>query len=185
MKREAFEHTIRAVGGILDETELLVIGSQAIHASAPDNVPPIAERSMETDIASFRDPSERKATQIDGAIGEMSMFHESFGYYAQGVTRFTAILPRGWEYRLIRYETPSTNGVVAWCLDIHDLWIAKAIAYREKDIEFCAFLMSEGLVSADTLIRRLNEVEYIEAIKRSKVAEFIDQFAGPAKQGRP
>ena len=109
----------------------------------------------------------------------------SSGYYAQGVTQSTAILPRGWEDRLIRYETPNTDGVVAWCLDIHDLWIAKAIAYREKDIKFCAYLMSEGLVSADTLIRRLDEVEYIEAIKRSKVAELIDQSAGPAKQGRP
>ena len=140
---------------------------------------------METDIAAFHDPYERKADQIDGAIGEMSMFHEDFGYYAQGVTQSTAILPRGWEDRLIRYETPNTNGVVAWCLDIHDLWIAKAIAYREKDIKLCAYLMSEGLVSADTLIRRLDEVEDIEAIKRSKVAELIDQFVGPAKQGHP
>lgn len=44
MNREAFEHTNWAVGAILNETELLVIGSQAVHASVPANIPPAAER---------------------------------------------------------------------------------------------------------------------------------------------
>ena len=29
------------------------------------------------------------------------MFHSTFGYYAQGITRSTAILPQGWQDRLI------------------------------------------------------------------------------------
>ncbi len=80
------------------------------------------------------------------------MFHRTFGYYAQGVTQSTAILPRGWRDRPIRYETPNTNGVVAWCLEIHDLWISKAIASRRKDIEFCAALITEDLVDTDTWV---------------------------------
>ena len=37
-----------------------------------------------------------KADLIDGSIGEASMFHETFGYYAQGVVERTAVLPDGW-----------------------------------------------------------------------------------------
>ena len=35
MTREQFEHAIRAAGAILEVSELLVIGSQAVHESAP------------------------------------------------------------------------------------------------------------------------------------------------------
>ena len=121
------------------------------------------------------DPHERKADLIDGSIGEASMFHTTFGYYVQGVTESTAVLPQGWRNRLVRYETPDTNGVVAWCLEIHDLWISKAIAFRPKDREFCAALMSEGLVDASTLARRLDAVEGLEPELRSQVSRLIER----------
>ena len=178
MNREEFEHAIRAAGAIMGENELLVIGSQALHASVPD-VPPEAARSIEADIAALDDPDEQKADLIDGTIGEVSMFHQTFGYYAQGVTRSTAILPRGWRDRLIRYETPNTNGVVAWCLEIHDLWISKAIASRGKDIEFCAALIAEDLVDTGTLVRRLDEVGGIQAKRRLHVAGLIQRLTDP------
>jgi len=55
MKRSKFEHTIRAAGSILGETEILVIGSQAIHGSISGDVPAEAERSVEVDIVAFDD----------------------------------------------------------------------------------------------------------------------------------
>ncbi len=39
MKKEQFDHTIRAAGAILNVSELLVIGSQAIHASTDEEIP--------------------------------------------------------------------------------------------------------------------------------------------------
>ena len=56
---------------------------------------------MEADIAFFDDPADAKADQVDGAIGELSAFHETFGYYAQGVSVSTAVLPEGWRDRVI------------------------------------------------------------------------------------
>ena len=177
MNKEEFDHSIRAAGAILGENELLVIGSQALHASVP-TVPPEAARSMEADIAALSDPGEQKADLIDGTIGEVSMFHKTFGYYVQGVTRSTAVLPRGWEDRLIRYETPNTNGVVAWCLEIHDLWISKAVASRRKDIEFCTALLAEDLVNTDTLVGRLEGVDGLEPERNVHVAGLIERLSG-------
>ena len=173
MKRAEFEHAIRAAGAVLGVDEVLVIGSQALHASVTGDLPDEASRSIEVDVAVPGDSEGRKADLVDGSIGEASMFHETFGYYAQGVVESTAVLPEGWRGRLVRYETPSTNGVVAWCLDPHDLWISKAVASRPKDIEFCNALLRDGIVVAERLRERLSEVADLPPAVQSAVAARI------------
>jgi len=175
MKRAEFEHAIRAAASILGVTELLVIGSQAIHATVTGDLPEEAQRSIEVDIVAFDDPDGLKADLIDGSIGEASMFHATFGYYAQGVSESTAILPAGWRDRLARYETPGAGGVVAWCLEAHDLWISKAIANREKDVEFCRALLANGIVERETLRARLEEVSDLKEDRRRIVSRTIDR----------
>ena len=86
------------------------------------------------------------------------MFHRTFGYYARGVVESTAILPKGWEDRLVRFHTPGTGGVTAACLEVHDLWISKAIAGRPKDLEFCEAVLLLDEVDPATLLERLDEV---------------------------
>lgn len=172
MKREQFEHTIRAAGAILGVNEVLVIGSQAIHASY-DSVLPEAERSIETDISALEDPDGSKADLIDGSIGELSVFQETFGYYAQGVTPKTAVLPEGWRKRLVPFLTKATNGVTALCLEPHDLWISKAIAGRPKDIEFCKALKRLDLVNVKTLQSRLEKVRNLQSGIRTAVSNRI------------
>ena len=51
-----------------------------------------------------------------------------------------------------------TNGVVAWCLELHDLWLAKAVEGRPKGFEFSRALSADGLVDQDTLKTCLNRV---------------------------
>lgn len=158
MTREQFEHAIRAAGAVLGVNEVLVIGSQALHGSVRGALPAEVSRSVEVDIAAMDDADGRLADLIDGSIGEASMFHDTFGYYAQGVVETTAVLPSGWRDRLVRLETPGTIGVVAWRLDPHDLWLSKAIAGRPKDLEFCLALIGAQLVNGDLLRQRLAEV---------------------------
>lgn len=124
---------------------------------------------MEVDVAVRGDSEGRMADLLDGSIGEASMFHATFGYYAQGVVESTAVLPRGWESRLVRFETPATSGVVAWCLEIHDLWISKAVAGRPKDIEFCRALAGSRMVDPETLVARLAETEGLNSRVRDAV----------------
>lgn len=177
MKRSEFDHAIRAAGSILGESEILVIGSQAIHGSISGDLPAEAERSVEVDIVAFDDDDASKADLIDGSIGEASVFHETFGYYAEGVSEATAVLPEGWRDRLVRYESPMTDGVVAWCLELHDLWLAKAIAGRPKDFEFCRALAADGFVSANTLDTRLRLVPDLAEPVRAAVAALITSLS--------
>ncbi len=172
MKRAQFEHTIRAAGAILGENEVLVVGSQAIHASIDYQLPE-AERSIETDISSLDDKDGIKADLIDGSIGELSVFQDTYGYYAQGVTPRTATLPSGWRNRLIPFLTPATNGVTALCLEPHDLWISKAVAGRPKDWEFCNALIEQNLVVTKTLRERLDRVKTLNPAIYKQVSDHI------------
>ena len=93
MNRAALEHILRAAGAIADEREFVVIGSQAILGQFPD-APEALLASIEADIYPRQAPA--KSDLIDGAIGELSAFHQTFGYDAHGVDETTATLPAGW-----------------------------------------------------------------------------------------
>lgn len=175
MKRGDFEHAVRAVGSILGTSDVLVIGSQALHGSIEGDLPEAALRSIEVDVAVFGDADGSKADLIDGSIGEASMFHETFGYYADGVTEATAVLPHGWRERLIPFKTPATCGTTAHCLEPHDLWIAKAIANRAKDIELCDALLQRAIVVPHVLGSRLESVDGIDEAIREVVQRRIDR----------
>ena len=111
MKRDQFEHTIRAAGAVLGVHELLVIRSQALHARVEHELPAQALRSVEA----------------------------------------------------------ATRGVIAWCLEIHDHWISKAIAGREKDLEFCRALLASSMVQRSELGNRLMAVDGLGARVRTVV----------------
>lgn len=168
MTREQFEHAVRAAGAVLGTDEVLVLGSQALHASLAGELPAEALRSVEVDIAVLGDTEGRSADLVGGSIGEASMFHATFGYYAQGVVESTAVLPHGWRQRLVQFRTPATGGVTALCLEIHDLWISKAIAGRPKDLDFCRAILQAARVDPTVLLRRLDRVDGLDS--RTRVA---------------
>jgi len=152
MRRSDLEHLIRAAGRIADEHELVIIGSQAILGQFPD-APAALLRSMEADLYPMSRPE--LADKVDSAIGEGSKFHQTHGYFAQGVGPDTATLPKGWRKRLIRIENQNTRGYVGLCLEVHDLAISKYIAGREKDREFTRELARHGMTDKETLLERL------------------------------
>lgn len=149
MKRAELEHVIRASGAIVNEDELIIMGSQSILAQFP-NAPSELLKSMEADLYPRRRPE--LAIQIDGAIGEMSPFHETFGYYAHGIGTDTAELPEGWESRLVPILNENTRGVTGWCLDAHDLAFSKLVAGREKDLIFVKAMIEHALIQSKRLI---------------------------------
>lgn len=159
MRRDQLEHLLRAAGAILETDEFIVIGSQSIVGAVDGDLPEAATASMEADLIPVGDVDGDKADLLDGTIGELSMFHETFGIYAQGVGESTARLPEGWRDRLIPLRSGNTRGVTGWCLDPVDLVVSKLLAGREKDLEFCAALLRSGVVATDAVRARAERVE--------------------------
>lgn len=153
MNRAELEHVIRAAAEITGD-EIVVIGSQAVLGQFPD-APPSMLRSMEADLYPKNDPD--RAIEIDGAIGDGSQFHETYGYYAHGVGPETPWAPIGWEARMPGLEIPplrkGTEPITAWFLEVHDLALAKLAAGREKDVEFVVEALLADIVDAGRLSR--------------------------------
>jgi len=152
MTRAQLEHIIRAAGSIADVEEIVVIGSQAILGEFPA-APAELLVSNEADVYPRNHPE--RSDLIDATIGEGSPFQRSFGYYAHGVDETTAVLPDGWRERMILVSGENTRFVRGWCLEVHDLAIAKYVAGREKDLAFTRLLARYALVSRLVLEQRL------------------------------
>ncbi len=152
MTKQQLEHVLRASAAITGAQEFIVVGSQSILGSNY-NPPVELVHSYEVDVYTTRDTFD--ADLIEGSIGEGSPFHTTFGYCANGVGASTAVLPDGWQSRLVRFQTPATNGAVGLCLEPNDLAISKLVAGREKDMTFLAALLRHQFANADTIKQRL------------------------------
>ena len=97
MQRSEAEHVLRAAAAIAQEQSFVVVGSQAIVLLFPD-APDELRVSRELDLYPALHPE--KADLIDGAIGAMSSFDETFGYHADGVGPETAVMPPDWQTRM-------------------------------------------------------------------------------------
>ena len=163
MKRGQLEHVIRAAAAITNHTDIVVVGSQAVLGQFPD-APPELLVSIEADV--FPKDHPELSIQIDGAIGELSPFHQTFGYYAHGVDETTATLPSGWQQRLIAVRNANTGGATGWCLEVHDLAASKLVAGREKDLEFVRQLLKHRMVET---------VRFTALIKKLPVSPEVQQ----------
>lgn len=183
MHKSDLEHIIRAASAITNQYEIIVVGSQSILGSV-DSPPPECLQSMEADV--FVPGHEDMSDLIDGAIGEGSTFHDSFGYYAQGVDSTTSVLPAGWRDRLVRLQSPNTDGKIGYCLNVTDLFLAKCAANREKDRVFNQVLLRNGLVDVPAALARVDSMpvtitakKRIEALIQRLIAEIAPEPEQP------
>ena len=153
MTRDQLEHLIRSAADIANSDDIVVIGSQAILGQFP-NAPLSMRISIKADVYPLQHPE--RADLIDGSIGELSPFHNTYGYYAQGVSETTACLPKGWKERLIVVQNQNTRGARGLCLEVHDLLASKAIAGREKDVDFLNEAAKHRLADGAELLSRLD-----------------------------
>ena len=116
MTRSQLEHIIRAAGTIADDEDIVVVGSQATLGEFPE------------------------------APEELLVSREAVVYpRTHGVGPETAVLPAGWEGRLVMVSNANTRFVRGWCLEVHDLAISKLVAGREKDLDFVGALGRHGM----------------------------------------
>lgn len=153
MKRAELEHVLRAAATITQEHSFVVIGSQAVLLSHP-NAPAELLVSREVDLYPALSPE--KADLIEGAIGVLSQFDETFGYYADGVGPETAVMPADWmQFSSLHY----IGELTAIVPDLHDLAVSKCVAGRDKDARWIAALLRHGLIELPRFVERLRALD--------------------------
>jgi len=161
--RNQLEHAIRAACDVSKDTELWIFGSQAILGEFP-NAPESLRASIEVDVQ----PKNRPETvdYIDGALGELSQFHQTHGFYVHGISIESAKLPDGWEQRTVSISDPiSTDGNTGLCVEAHDLAASKLAAFREKDNEFVRLLLIEKMIDVKILTERISLLNVDEQLR--------------------
>lgn len=168
MRRDQLEHAIRTACQIIQHSEVIVVGSQAILGTYDESqLPAAATMSIEVDILPIADSNVetgRLADLIEGVAGEFSPFEGLHGFSIDGVDLDTSVLPDGWRDRLVKVQNANTAApageprFTGWCLDKEDLCVAKLIALRNKDRNFVAALLGAGLVDPDVIRGRLSAV---------------------------
>ena len=181
MTREELEHIIRASATVTNQYEFVIVGSQSILGSVP-HPEEVFTVSAEADIYPLHAPE--LAEKIEGALGEGSHFHETHGYYAQGVGPETAVLPAGWMSRVHRVQTETTNGRVGYCLEVTDLFMSKAVAGREKDRLFCIALLTHGYVKLESALALVSSMPLDQAARR-RLSAAIRRWAKAIEEPHP
>jgi uncharacterized nucleotidyltransferase DUF6036 len=168
VNRTQLEHVIRAAAAITGDSEIVVVGSQAILGQFPE-APPEMLLSQEADVYPRNHP---ERAELIEAIGELSTFHDTFGYYADGIAAELPSLPHGWQERLIVVPVGDARGL---CLEAHDLALSKCAAGREKDRDFVRAAIRHGLVEREVLLRRLEQMALDPAV-RDLVRQRIEAY---------
>jgi hypothetical protein len=153
MKREELEHVLRASAAITTDKSFVVIGSQAVLLPYPD-APADLLLSNEVDLYPAMHPE--RADLIDGAIGQLSMFHDTFGYYADGVGPETATMPSDWKQFAKLYYLGDLTVVSP---DLHDVAVSKCVAGRDKDADWIRALLRHKMINAARLEERLHGLD--------------------------
>jgi hypothetical protein len=180
MNRQQLAHLLRSACQVAHDADVLVIGSQSILGSfEEDDLPPEATASQEADIAFLNDPAREKADAVEGAIGEMSTFHEENGIYAEGVHIDGATLPEGWMDRLVSWDLQPSKPAHPHFLEPHDLAISKLAAGRPKDLDFVLALVRSRLLNAAELRQRASMLpEGTDPRVGERIQAWLDYYGG-------
>ncbi|MBX6368388.1 MAG: hypothetical protein IRZ04_10410 [Rhodospirillales bacterium] len=154
-RRADLDHILRAVKELTGQSRFVLVGSAALIARLR-NVPLSMAMSREADIfVDDTEDDESIATLIDGVLGEGSSFHEQFGYYADGVSAATAVMPTDWRSRAIEYAGRQARGVTAVCPEENDIALAKLCAWRDKDRDWLKNGLINGVLDLSKMRARL------------------------------
>lgn len=186
MRRDQLEHAIRTACQIIGRPEVIVVGSQSILGTYDEaQLPEAATLSREIDILPIADDNAetaRLADVIEGVAGEFSPFEELHGFSIDGVDLETSALPEGWRERLVKVQNANTAALggdpvfTGWCLDKHDLCVAKLCAFRAKDREFVGALLSARLVDRGVIAERLPTVVARYSVAAEKAVEWLHSW---------
>lgn len=151
------DHMLRAAGDLTGQTQFVLVGSAAVIAWAPD-LPEVMAMTSEIDIFGTNDDPEEIAFELDSVLGQGSMFHDTHGYFVDGVSPGTARLPQGWRQRARVLQT-STGDVSALVPEPDDIAVSKLVRCSDKDLLFLVAGIRHGVFNRSIVIERARALD--------------------------
>lgn len=150
MRRDQLVHLARAAARIAASDDVVVIGSQALHAlDQPVPIELLVGEQADLFVADRVELGDR----LEAALGPDSMYHDEHGTCLRAVGPLTPVAPAGWLERLVPLHD-AAGAPVAHCMDPHDLVLAKLVVGRGKDLDFALAVVDAGIADPAVLDAR-------------------------------
>jgi len=115
--------------------------------------------------------------EINANFGYGSQFHETHGYYVDGIDEATAKLPLDWRDR--QHSTAiECDGRIVWAItpDISDLVVSKLCRLDPRDAEYIEILHAQRPLDLSIVRLRLTGMD-IKAAVRDRAIDFIEDLS--------
>ena len=187
---------MRAVATVFKTDKVFIIGSQSILLAWP-NAPSLMRTSPEIDLypenakdweaeekRKHPDESPEASEQIDALFGSGSQFHQTHGFYIDGVDENTAKLPTGWRARAVtRQIDVGGRAVIAIAPCPEDLIVSKLARLDDKDKAFIEAYYAERPLDVGVIEERIGLTDFAAPIAR-RARDYIGNLAGKLADSR-
>ena len=158
MNRAKLVHVPRAVASVTDEKRLVLVGSATVLVAAKQ-VPLDMLNTNEIDAFAPDAPDEGMFSDlVEGSLGFGSVFFNTFGYAADGVSSKTASMPSDWRDRARSAPEVAPPGVEVIVPDIDDIALAKMVAWRDKDRDWLEAGVRSLILDPKAMAARLSRL---------------------------
>jgi hypothetical protein len=180
---EELRRVIRALGFEFKTDTVFIVGSQAILASMPD-APDVVRQSPEFDAfpgnARMWEITEKElapgvrpiaSEHIHGLFGPNTPFHQTHGFYIDGVDETTAKLPNGWRQRAIEVtEEVDARTVVGIAPSPEDLVVSKIARLDPRDRVFVEAIHKKRPLNLKLIEERIRQTDLGPEIAERAIA---------------
>lgn len=180
MTKAELENLLKRAGDVARDRDFFLIGSQSLRATCAA-IPRDFPKTIEADLYPRRHP--QAWSRLRAELGNKTKFFKRHGYYLDCTDPGLATLPDGWMERLIPFRTPRTGGVTAWCLEPHDLFVSKLVAWREKDQQFLRAMLRHKFSKPATVLRRIDDLP-VSPARREDLKELVLELAAEHRRNR-
>jgi len=180
MTKHEFEDLLRQAGEVARDFDFFLIGSQALRGTCPA-IPRDFPKTIEADLYPRHHPQAWMI--LREKLGSDSTFSRRNGYYLDCTDPGLATLPEGWTERLIPFRTPRTGGVTAWCLEPHDLFASKLVAWRKKDQQFLRAMLLHKFAKPAVVLRRIEDLP-VAPSRREDLKQLVAELVAEQRRNR-
>lgn len=184
MTKNKLEIMLCEAGSIAHDRNFFLIGSQSLRAVLP-RYPKEFPQTLEADLYPRQHPQAWSLLQRE--MGRDSKFFRKYGVYLDCADPALSTIPDGWLERLIPFRTPRTGGVTAWCLEPHDLFVSKLVAWREKDQLFLRAMLKHKLAKPLIVFNRIEDLPVSPARRmelRQQTEQLIAELRASSQKSR-